>query len=599
MKCSDYVVSRLERHGFTNAFCVTGGAVSGIMDSLRDSRIRTVHNHHEQACAMAAEGFARASNRPALVVVTNGPGVTNLVTGVAGAFQDSIPMLVVSGQVSTAQQLSSVSVSLRQLGVQEVETLPLAQSISVHFRRITTVTELPLALDEALDALEGSRLGPVWLEIPLDVQNSPVPANWDGRDESVSRVKPVFDFKILECMELLNQSQRPLIIAGNGVHLSGAEPQLRSLVEEWGIPVVSTWSASDIFSFQNDHYVGNLGILGQRAANRAVQQADLLLILGSRLSIPCIGYATEKFAPSATKIMVDIDHNEILKETLATIDVPVVANVAEFLNSLLLSRWEPRDIVPWQKYLREIKNVLRLEMEDKTDEEGFIDSYEFIEALSGQLANEIVVTDMGTSFTCTMQALECNGNNRLFTSSGLSSMGFGLPGAIGAWTANQGPVICVAGDGGFLMNVQELQTIVDNKVDIKIFVLDSNGYLAISLMQDNSFHGRRFGSDPASGVGSPDFIKVSEAFGIPAIKLDSGLPNLESQIRKVLDSDGPVLCVVPLSPRQKMRPRVMSLKNQVTGQFESPSLENMWPELTAETQQQLNAALHQLNRPYN
>ena len=205
---------------------------------------------------------------------------------------------------------------------------------------------------------------------------------------------------------------------------------------------------------------------------------------------------------------------------------------------------------------------------------------------------------MGTSFTCTMQALKCNGTNRLFTSSGLSSMGFGLPGAIGAWTANQGPVICVAGDGGFLMNVQELQTIVDNKVNIKIFVLDSNGYLAISIMQDNSFHGRRFGSDPASGVGSPDFLKVSEAFGIPAIKLDGALPNLESQIRKVLDNNGPVLCVVPLSPRQKMRPRVMSLKNQVTGQFESPSLENMWPELTAETQQQLDVAIHELNRPH-
>jgi acetolactate synthase-1/2/3 large subunit len=177
-------------------------------------------------------------------------------------------------------------------------------------------------------------------------------------------------------------------------------------------------------------------------------------------------------------------------------------------------------------------------------------------------------------------------------------MGFGLPGAIGAWAANQGPVICVAGDGGFLMNVQELQTIVDNKVDIKIFVLDSNGYLAISIMQDNSFHGRRFGSDPASGVSSPDFLKVSEAFGVPAIKLDGSLPNLESQIRKVLDSEGPVLCVVPLSPRQKMRPRVMSLRNQVTGQFESPSLENMWPELTVETQQQLDDAIHQLNRPY-
>ncbi len=596
MKCAEYVVSVLEGYGFTNAFCVTGGAVSGVMDALRDSKIKTVHNHHEQACAMAAEGYTRVLNRPALVVVTNGPGVTNLVTGVAGAFQDSIPMLVVSGQVPTSQQLDSVSASLRQLGVQEVATQPLAESISVHFRRITSVNELPDALDDALVALEEGRLGPVWLEIPLDVQNSPVPDNWDRRSPSNSRVKSSFDLKILECTELLSKSSRPLIIAGNGVHLSGAESHLRSLVQDWGIPVVTTWSASDIFSFQNENYIGNLGILGQRAANNAVQKADLLLILGSRLSIPCIGYASEKFAPAAKKIMVDIDQNEIVKETMGTVDVPVVADVEEFLSSLLVSKWRFGDISPWRKYLRDIKSFLSLEKEAKKHEPGFIDSYRFIEALSAQLSNEIVVTDMGTSFTCTMQALKCNGQNRLFTSSGLSSMGYGLPGAVGAWVADKGPVICIAGDGGFLMNIQELQTIVDNKMDVKIFILDSNGYLAISIMQDNSFGGRRFGSDPASGVGSPDFLKVSESFGIPSVFLDSSLSSLESQIRNVLDSDGPLLCVVPLSPTQTMRPRVMSSKNPITGQFESPRLDSMWPELQPEAKIALDDALLELER---
>ncbi len=596
MKCSDYVVSVLEEYGFTDAFCVTGGAVSGIMDALRDSRIKTVHNHHEQACAMAAEGYARAANRPALVVVTNGPGVTNLVTGVAGAFQDSIPMLILSGQVSTSQQLSSVSVPLRQLGVQELETQPLAESISVHFRRITSVSELPSALENALAALEEGRLGPVWLEVPLDVQNSPIPEHWGNRDFALPRSKPSSDLKILECLQLLRQSSRPLIVAGNGVHLSGAEPQLKSLAEKWGIPVVSTWSASDIFCFQDEHYIGNLGILGQRAANKAVQSADLLLILGSRLSIPCIGYATDKFAPAAKKIMVDLDPNEIIKETLGTVDVPIVADVAEFITSLLLSSWEFSDIVPWQRYLKEIKGLLALEKEEKIDEHGFIDSYDFIEALSEQLSSEIIVTDMGTSFTCTMQALKCNGRNRLFTSSGLSSMGFGLPGAIGAWVAGVAPVICLAGDGGFLMNIQELQTIVDNKMDIKIFVLDSKGYLAISIMQDNSFEGRRFGSDPDSGVGSPDFLKVSESFGIPSVRLDSSLPNLGGQIRDVLESEGPALCVVQLPPGQKMRPRVMSMKNQITGQFESPSLDSMWPQLKPETQKGLDEAQQELDR---
>jgi acetolactate synthase-1/2/3 large subunit len=554
----------------------------------------TIHTHHEQACAMAAEGYARVARRPALVVVTNGPGVTNVITGVAGAFQDSIPMFIISGQVPTSQQISSSSSSLRQMGVQEILTEPLAKSVSKYYRQVSSVSDLPKIMEEALAEISSGRSGPVWLEIPLDVQNAKVPEGAIlGAPSGLGPIQK-YDLKITESVKLLSSSERPLIVAGNGVHLSGAETKLRELVSTWKIPVVSTWTASDIFGHSEKLYVGNFGILGQRAANVAIQNADVLLVLGSRLSIPSIGYDTSKFSPNSKVIMVDLDTNEINKETLS-VEIPIVADVGEFLGAMPAPKPFQNDLTPWHTFLTETKELLGLVIEESLDQSGYIDSYDFVEALSGHLSNEIVVTDMGTSFTCTMQALRCNGQNRLFTSSGLSSMGFGLPGAIGAWAARAEPVICIAGDGGFLMNLQELQTLVDNKIDLKIFVLNSNGYLAISIMQENSFGGRKFGSDPESGVGAPDFTKVSEAFGVPSFRLSSNPTTANEQIRNMLSAQGPVLCEVPISPNQLMRPRLMSVKNAETGQFESPALDKMWPELPESIERKLEQALGTLH----
>lgn len=593
IKISDYVIGRLVDFGIKQAFCVTGGAASHLMESLRLSTIRTIHNHHEQACSMAADSYARISKIPALVLCTNGPGVTNLITGVAGAFQDSVPMIVITGQVSKRHMIQNSKFKLRQFGVQEISTEPIVQSIIKSYVQIVNAQDIVKKLDLILNEMMTGRMGPVWIEIPLDVQsalvdisNSNVVAN-DEQIESADTSK--ITTKIGSYLE---KAKRPLFVVGNGIHLSNTEESFTALFNKIGIPAVSTWTASDLFSTLDELYIGNFGILGQRAANYVVQRADLLIILGTRLSIPNIGYASDLFAPNAKKIMIDIDSNELSKETL-TIDFKINEDLRKFipLMSTQLRNFEQHE--QWRLATKKIKEKLVITNETKITSEDFIDSYDFIELLSSAIRDdEIIVTDMGTSFTCTMQSFKNNGKNRLLTSSSLSSMGFGLPGAIGAACANYGKnnVICISGDGGFQMNLQELQTIVDNGITVKVFVLNSKGYLAVSIMQDNSFGSKYFGSNIESGVGSPDFTKIARAYGLASSHLNSNLNIARKEIEEIIKYKGSYVCEVSLSPKQLMRPRVQSVKD-ADGNFSSGSLEVMWPFLSPEIEIEINHLL--------
>ena len=564
IKVSDYVLGRLSEFGIKQAFCVTGGASSHLMESLRVSKLKTIHNHHEQACAMAADSYARISKIPALVLCTNGPGVTNLVTGVAGAFQDSVPMIVIT-----------------------------VQSITKSYEQIITPQDIVKKLDFILNQMMIGRMGPVWLEIPLDIQSVviDVSKNDDVENKALSDNVNLLQF-CKKINSFLEKSKRPVMVVGNGIHLSNTEKSFIELFDKIKIPTVSTWTASDLFSSFDELYIGNFGILGQRAANYVIQRADLLLILGARLSIPNIGYNTKLFAPTARKVMVDIDSNELNKETL-TIDLKINEDLSRLLPymSSQLSSFEHQE--PWK--LAAIKTKMKLEItnEPKISTPNFIDSYDFIDLLSTSISgDEIIVTDMGTSFTCTMQAFKNNGKNRLLTSSSLSSMGFGLPGAIGAACASSGKnkVICIAGDGGFQMNVQELQTIVDNNISIKVFVLNSKGYLAISIMQDNSFGGNYFGANVESGVSSPDFTKIAKAYGIESSHLSTDLNEARKEIREIIKYKGSYVCEVSISPKQLMKPRVQSIKD-ADGKFKSGSIERMWPLLSPEIELEINQEL--------
>lgn len=588
---SDYIVATLSNFGVKQAFCVTGGAISHLMESLRKSKINTLHNHHEQACAMAADSYARIAKTPALVLCTNGPGVTNLITGVAGAFQDSIPMIVITGQVPTKQMLQNSKFRLRQLGVQEIITEPFASAITKAYLQILKPEEVVDKLQYALDFMVEGRMGPVWLEIPLDIQTMEIEINSLTHKSSKAshfEMESNLDYLCAKIVYYLRESQRPLLVVGNGVHLSNTEHAFKKFFNKCKIPAVSTWLASDLFSSNEDLYIGNFGILGQRTANYAVQRADLLIILGARLSVPNIGYNTELFAPNAKKIMVDIDVNELLKETIS-IDL----RINQDLRDLIPCMYEQLECITyidkWISSLKNLKLKLSLCNEESITNTDYIDSYDFIELLSNSITgDEIIVTDMGTSFTCTMQAFKNNGKNRLLTSSSLSSMGFGLPGAIGAACAasKTNKVVCISGDGGMQMNLQELQTIIDNRLDIKIFVLNSQGYLAISIMQDNSFNSKYFGSNLNSGVGAPSFVEIATAYGLKTSKLNSNKLNASQEIEMIINSKGAYVCEVPISSKQVMRPRVQSIK-QHNGTFTSSSIEHMWPYLSNNIMQEI------------
>ncbi len=582
-KASDYLFEMLKSRGVETVFCVTGGASAHLMESARISGMQTVHCYHEQACAMAADAYARIKKKPGLVLVTNGPGASNTITGVLGAYQDSIPMIVISGQVPKAQTIAQSGRPLRQFGVQEADITRVVAPITKYCTTITDSSNFSAIVEEAWTAATTGRMGPAWLEIPLDVQAEMI-------DPSITKLtnQPTNhqNFRIEEVIKALSISRRPVIVAGAGIHLANCENVFLDLVRHLGIPVVSTWNASDLFSHNDPLYAGNFGLLGERAANFAVQHADLLLILGSRMSIPNIGYATALFSPESTKLMVDIDPDEMFKKSLS-IDLRIEADLAGFIPSLL-ARASKVGYKRWAQLVKEWKNRFNVFNEEHLRSESAINSYDFIKAISGQLlAGDVVVTDMGTSFTCTMQSLRNTGNNRLFTSSACCSMGFGLPGAIGASFADRSRrVICIAGDGGFQMNIQELQTIVHHHLPVKIFVLNSNGYLAISLMQDNLFQGNYFGSNPKSGVSAPQFLRIGEAYGITSFKIDSPDKFTSQALAAIMATDGPVLTEVIIPPNQLMIPRVQSLRSE-EGKFISGSIDQMFPYLTDELKAQV------------
>jgi len=565
--------------GFVSVFSVSGGMIAPLLNSLSVSRLRPMFMHHEQSCAMAAESYSRITGIPAAVLVTNGPGVSNALTGVLGAYQDSIPMLVISGQVSAAQQSSGSSRALRQLGVQEADTEKLVGGFVKAFHKIENTEELEEKVIRAVrECLEG-RPGPVWLELAIDIQGSPMPEP-AGKFEVGVRHKPKPTVATIKhFLEELGKSRRPLAIVGNGVHISRSESLVRDFLDLLGIPKVATWTGADIFDFEDELFVGNIGLLGERAANAAVQQSDFLLVLGSRLSIPVIGYDTKAFSPDSFKVMVDIDEEELFKSTLR-IDLPVVSDLGEFLKlagtEMRQRAWPAKD--DWLTTVKQNKIELSIENERLVVQDGRIDSYEFVRNLGDAIDGPVnIVTDMGTSFTCTMQALRRRHGTRLLTSSGTSAMGFGLPGAIGASIASPGtPTICIAGDGGLQMTVQELQTVRHHQLPVKIFVLNSSGYLAISLTQDNLFEGRRVGSDFDSGLSTPSFARVARAYGIQSMIVeDKGQVSAE-QISKIVERPGPELIEMYLPDDQVMRPRVMSFRDS-EGNLRSPSLDQMWP----------------------
>ena len=576
IKVSDYIFQFLKEKGIDTIFSVSGGAAAHLLNSARDGDFQFICNYHEQACAMAAEGYAKIANKPACVLVTNGPGSANTITGVLGAYQDSVPMIIISGQVPVNQSLSSTSLSLRQIGVQECDIISMVSSITKYAVQVIDPNSIQEHLNNAYHLSVTGRKGPVWLDIPLDVQSAFIePTNLTPFPTEIYNQSNLDDV-----IDILINASKPLIVIGNGIHLSDTEDEFLRIKNLLQIPVVATWGAKDILPQSDSLYIGNFGLLGERAANFAIQTADVLLILGSRLSIPNIGYRSDLFSPKSVKIMVDVDANELQKHTIK-IDYPIHDSLNNFFlnfESKILQKTLP-SWTTWAETTQEWKNKYPVFQKEYATIPDKINSFYFMETLSAKINdNHVIVTDMGTSYTCTMQSLQMNGKARLFTSNACCSMGFGMPGAIGAYYANPSKdVILIAGDGGIQMNIQELQTIAHNNIPLKIFILNNNGYLAITLMQDNLFNGKYIGSNMESGVSAPDFVKLGKAYGFDTFKFHNN-DELIAGIDEVLNKKGPVICEIAMIENQLLIPRVQSSKDS-SGKIISTSLENMFPYL--------------------
>lgn len=586
-KVTDYIMDAIADMGVTDVFAVCGGGAMHLVDSLgKHERLNYIATHHEQAAAMAAEGYARISGKPGVALVTSGPGGTNALTGVCGAWIDSIPTIYISGQVTTDTLIGDTG--LRQFGIQESNITELVAPITKYAVTVTDPATIRYHMEKAAYIATHGRPGPVWLDVPLDVQgrlvNITEQKGFDPDEMETECDNERLDEEIVQCIAMLKTAERPVLICGYGIRLSGAEEQFVRLVEQLGIPVVSSWTSSDLLPTTHECYVGRSGIMGDRAGNFTVQNSDLILIIGSRMSIPQVGYNYKTFAREAKKIMVDISAVELNKPSMA-LDLAIHSDARVFINKLLRQLDEKRmtlEIGDWRNLTRRWKNAYPVALPEYMDNKDGINSFYFVDLLSDKLGKDaVVVTDMGTSFTCTMQTFKTKGGGqRLFTSSGHASMGFGLPGAIGACYGNgKKKTICIAGDGALQMNIQELQTMVTYKLPIILFVLNNGGYLTIKLMQQNHF-GRYVGTDSSSGLDCPDIVKLAHAYGIKALAIHNQ-DELNEMIDSVLAEPGPFICEIIMPKDQPLIPRVSSLK-KADGTIISKPMEDLFPFLDRE-----------------
>lgn len=572
IKLSNYIAKRLKERGVEHFFMVSGGGAMHLNDSLGRS-IPYTANHHEQACAIAAEGYARVNEKLAVVNVTTGPGGLNCLNGVFGQWTDSVPVLYISGQVKYSTTMASCKeIPLRQLGDQEVDIISVVKPLTKYAKMVTEPKEIKYHIDKAIYEATTGRFGPVWLDIPMNVQAAIIEE--DDLIEFVPEEEKNYDLKINQIIEKINNAKRPLIIAGHAIRLANQIDNFKALIKKLDIPVVTTFNGFDLLEDSNKNYVGRIGTIGQRAGNFALQNADLVLCLGTRNNIRQASYNYENFAKNAYKIIVDIDKAELDKPTIKP-DLAVQANLKQFIPELLKNisniKIENND---WNKFCQNLKEKYS-KIEHSQNEE--INPYYFVKELTEQLPeNSIVVSANATPSICLFQNGIIKKGERILVNSGDASMGYGLPSSIGAYyQAKNRPVICLEGDGSIMMNLQELQTIVFNKCAIKLFVINNQGYSSIRQSQKNFFDGHMTGSGADSGVSVPNFVEIGKAFGLKTKRIENP-KTMQEDIKEVLNTQEPILCEVIVEKDYIFAPK-LSAKKLDDGTIVSPSLEDMYP----------------------
>jgi acetolactate synthase-1/2/3 large subunit len=605
MKLSDYVMDFLARQGLKHLFLLPGGGSMHLVDSAgRNPGFQYVCCLHEQACAFAAEAYAEYTQGLAAALVTTGPGGTNSVTGVAAAWMESASCLFLSGQVKRADRIADRGV--RTMGPQEVDIVSIVQPITKYAVTVLDPLSIRYHLEKAVYLATHGRRGPVWIDIPLDVQASSIdetslpgftPDPPGGSEELRQQVSAAID--------LLNQAQRPVLFLGNGARAAQQSGELRKLIDLLEVPVLVTWKIADLLPEADPYYAGRPGGMGQRGANFTQQNADCLLVIGARLDLPSTAFSHRNFARAATKILVDVDPAEIGKMQMP-IDVPVCADAAAFIREFLhqaqsltprnrscwlrrAKEWQTRYPVVLPEYWEggqgsEAKSTvlanggLNTHSGNDTSSGSTVNTYVLMDVLSDELTGDDVLVP-GSSGPCSdifMQAFRVKPGQRIVNAPGLGAMGTGLPGSLGACLASgRRRTICVNGDGGFQLNIQDLETVRRLNLPIKYFILCNGAYASIMTTQRSHFQGRYVASEPSSALTLPDIVKVAAAYGIRTAEIRNHT-DLREGVRQVLSQDGPVVCAVSVSPEQATAPRVTSALRP-DGSIVSKPMEDMWP----------------------
>ncbi|MDY6879102.1 MAG: thiamine pyrophosphate-binding protein [Thermodesulfobacteriota bacterium] len=583
IKLSDYIFNFLSHEGIKDVFLLPGGGCMHLVDSLGQ---RKEINHtcflHEQAAVIAAEAYGQYTNRLGVALVTTGPGSTNAITGVTGAWIDSTPLLVLSGQVKRQDQRRHTGV--RQMGIQEVDIIPMVSSVTKYAQTVIEPQKIKYHLQKALHLATTGRKGPVWLDIPLDIQGSVVDDKNLASYEIPTKPLDSEDMALhaKQTLELLALSKRPVILVGNGVRLSRSEDELNRLVNRLNIPVLTTWKASDLISEAHPLYCGKPGTIGQRGANFVQQTSDWIMCLGARLDLCQVAHNYPNFAPKAKKVIVDIDDLEIkkLRTFGMPIDVKVHADSGDFLTLLnhLIEEEDLKDFTQWVNLCREWKRRYPVVLPEYKHSGGLINTYAFVDVLSEVLKEDDLIVP-GSSGACAeivQQAYRVKEGQRLLNTPGLGAMGFGLPASIGACLASgKRRTISIIGDGGLQHNIQELETLSRLQLPIKIFILNNSGYGSIKAMQENHFDGRYVCCNSQSGLTLPDICSVARAYGLKTTRIKSQ-KNLNEKVAEVIETKGTIICDLLVDPDIPTSPRVSS-HVLPDGRIISKPMEDLWP----------------------
>lgn len=594
VRLADYVADFLVEHGVTDVFSVVGGGAMHLNDALGHKKgLKVTYNHHEQACAMAAEAYARIDNRIAAVCVTTGPGGTNALTGVLGGWLDSIPMFIISGQVrydTTARYaLRYTETPLRAMGDQEYDIVKSAEAMTKYAVMIEDPKQIRHALERAWHLATTGRPGPVWIDIPVNYQGAYIETKelegYDPTDDDAKLPPTVSEEIVRTVLEKIKNAKRPVFHAGYGIRLSGGYEVFRSVAEKLNIPVVTYWNAVDLIEDEHLLYCGRAGNMGDRPGNWAIQNADLILAVGTRISIRQVGYNWQTWARAAEVIMVDIDQAELKKPTLH-VEFPIWADAKDFLTKLDKEMSEPiREKKLWletcQRWKKEYPAVLPRQWEENGSTANV---YAFVRYLSSRLPkNSLTAVSNGACCVVGNQAYVIQKGSRMANNSAVASMGYGLPAAIGTCLAGGGrTTICLEGDGSIMMNLQELQTIITNRLPIKLFLINNNGYHSIRITQNNIFGDHtKVGIGPESGdLSFPEYRKIAEAFGYKYYSASSN-SEMKKVVEEVLTSEEPVFCEIFTDTEQVWEPK-SSTKKLPDGTLVSPPLEDLAPFLDRE-----------------